>query len=204
MTDVLDTPVLVLNKYFQPIHIIGARDAIRLVYCDKADVVHGDYDVFTLSEWELYSEDKHDGLIRTPTRKFVAPEVIRLLDYDSHIKYSVSFTRDNLFSRDNFQCQYCGTSLTRKEITIDHVIPVSRQNDFQLTKSQIQSWDNLVAACKPCNNKKGNKTPTEARMSLLSEPSPPRWFSDMRGVSLNSIKPSWRTYLESLKGSKSV
>lgn len=200
MNTTLDSLVLVLNKYFQPIHVIGTRDAMRLVCSDKASVVHGEFDVFDLEEWELFSEDKQENLIRTPTRKFVAPEVIKLQDYDRCARYTINFTRENLFSRDNYQCQYCATPLSRREMTIDHVIPQSRQNDFGMTRTQIQSWNNLVVACIPCNSKKGNRTPSEASMLLLNEPAPPQWVDNVRGVSIKNVKPSWRIYLQSMKG----
>lgn len=202
MNSTLDSLVLVLNKYFQPIHVIGTKDAMRLICSDKASVVYGDYDVFDLDEWEVFSQDKEENLIRTPTRKFVAPEVIRLLDYDRCARYTINFTRENLFLRDNFQCQYCGSALARREMTVDHVIPQSRQSDFGMTRTQIQAWDNLVVACIPCNSKKGNKTPTEASMSLLNEPSCPKWLGNVRGIHTRNVRPSWRAYLESLKGSK--
>lgn len=200
MNNILDSLVLVLNKYFQPIHVIGTRDAMRLVCSDKANIVHGDYDVFDIHEWELFSEDKQDNLIRTPTRKFVAPDVIRLTEYDRCARYTINFTRENLFTRDNHQCQYCATPLSRREMTIDHIIPQSRQNDFGMTRTQIQSWNNVVVACIPCNSKKGNKTPSEAAMSLLSDPVSPQWLDNVRGVSSKNVKPSWCVYLESMKG----
>lgn len=68
-------------------------------------------------------------------------------------------TRRNVFIRDNYSCRYCGKQLSSEELSVDHVLPKSRGGK--------DSWENLVTACKPCNSKKGDRTPEEARMPLL-------------------------------------
>ena len=102
--------------------------------------------------------------LHSVTHSYAMPSVIRLNRY-VHAPYKgVTLTRQNIFKRDNFECQYCGT---KKELTIDHVIPSSR--------SGAHSWQNLVAACKKCNAKKGDYTPEEAGMPLRKKPYKPSY-----------------------------
>jgi len=76
----------------------------------------------------------------------------------------VCLTKQEIFRRDNYTCQYCGRK--SNNLTIDHVLP--RQYGGQ------RSWTNLVAACPECNRKKGGRTPKAARMSLLRQPYEPK------------------------------
>lgn len=71
----------------------------------------------------------------------------------------------NIFLRDNYTCQYCSCE-DPSVLTLDHVIPQSRGGK--------NTWENLVCACRPCNFKKGNRTPEEADMPLKRRPTEPR------------------------------
>jgi len=71
-------------------------------------------------------------------------------------------SRRGILLRDSGACQYCGARLPSKDLTLDHVVPRSR--------SGASTWENLVACCMPCNNRKGNRTPLEAGMALLRQP----------------------------------
>lgn len=85
--------------------------------------------------------------------------------------------------RDEYSCQYCGR---KGNLTIDHVIPKSRGGP--------ESWENLVAACHPCNSKKGNRTPDEAKMPLLRKPRRPShivFFKQFMG----SSELEWKQFL---------
>jgi 5-methylcytosine-specific restriction endonuclease McrA len=100
------------------------------------------------------------------------PSVIRLNRY-VHAPYrGVNLTRQNVFKRDNFECQYCGT---KKELTLDHVVPSSRGG--------IHSWTNLVTACKRCNAKKGDYTLEESGMDLHRKPYKPSYALFLRDIS---------------------
>jgi len=101
------------------------------------------------------------------------PSVIRLNRYVNAPYKGVTLTRQNIFKRDNFECQYCGT---RKELTLDHVTPSS--------KGGQHTWANLVTACKRCNAKKGDYTPDEAGMTLRKRP----------------LKPTYALFLKELSG----
>ena len=95
------------------------------------------------------------------------PAVIVLRDYIRKDFTSYSCNRKNVIWRDKYVCQYCGNKFQYHELTMDHVIPKSRGGE--------KSWTNIVACCKRCNSKKGNKTPKEAKMPLIRKPTIPRW-----------------------------
>ena len=97
---------------------------------------------------------------------------------------SIVLSRKNIFRRDGYRCQYCGRS--DLQLTLDHVIPKSRGGEDR--------WDNLITACKPCNTFKGNRTPAEAGMTMLQNPSCPSHIALMRQHFL-SISDEWKPYL---------
>jgi 5-methylcytosine-specific restriction endonuclease McrA len=97
------------------------------------------------------------------------PSVIRLNRYVNAPYKGVNLTRQNIFKRDNFECQYCGT---RKDLTLDHVIPSS--------KGGAHAWNNLVTACKRCNAKKGDFSPEAAGIALRHKPYKPTYTLFLR------------------------
>lgn len=134
--------VLVLNASYEPVSITRAKNALKLLVKGSA-VAEEDYGV------EVYP-----GI--------PLPSVIRLRNYKKiPIRISV-LTRDNIYARDRYICQYCGKRFQSRDLTLDHIMPESRGGKF--------SWENLAAACVFCNRKKGNKTPDEADMPLLKKP----------------------------------
>lgn len=93
-------------------------------------------------------------------QNFFLPRVIRLLkSIRRKFRYGVPWSRERLFIRDHMTCMYCGVVGTKSTLSIDHVLPQSRGGK--------DCWEQTVTACKPCNNKKDNKTPSEARMSFI-------------------------------------
>jgi 5-methylcytosine-specific restriction endonuclease McrA len=96
----------------------------------------------------------------------------------------IELSRKNIIRRDNYRCQYCGKKTST--LTIDHVIPKSRGG--------TDTWDNLVAACVKCNNKKGNRTPSEANMPLLKKPRKPNHIMFLKQF-MGTIDDSWRPFL---------
>lgn len=143
----LDGSVLVLNQNYQPLNVCNARRAVLLVLRGKAEIV-----------------ESAQAIVRSTTRAFTLPSVIRLMRY---IRKPISRprpTRDAIFARDGWRCVYCGEST--RELTLDHVVPRIRGGG--------QTWDNLVAACRACNHRKAGRTPEEARMLLASAPAEPR------------------------------
>lgn len=148
----MDTNVLLLDSSFYPIRIIDWKRAMTLFFGGRAQII----------------EEHENRYIKSPSKKFPFPKVIRLITKFSHISH-VKFSRDHVFYRDNFKCQYCASSFKKSELTLDHVMPKSRGGDT--------SWENIVTACKACNNKKADKTPEEAKMPLLNYPKEPNYLS---------------------------
>ena len=127
------------------------------------------------------------GWVMTPREVLRAPSVIRLQYHIKRPRPRVKLSRREVFARDHHTCQYCGTRT--HDLTLDHVVPRHRGGSH--------TWDNLVAACKPCNHRKGGKTLDEARLHLMRLPVEPRsdlyslftpYLADPRNV-------AWRTYL---------
>ncbi len=139
----LDGNVLVLNSDFRPLNVCNVRRAVVLLEKDKAQTVELDGVV-------LHSE----------RRSLRAPSVIRLAYHVKRPRPVVKLTRREILARDDHVCQYCGKR--GNDLTIDHVTPRHRGGQH--------TWDNVVAACKGCNHRKGGRTVSEARMDLLRVP----------------------------------
>jgi 5-methylcytosine-specific restriction endonuclease McrA len=160
MTATLTRPVLVLDAGYQAVNVVPMRKALVLVTSGKAVPVEEDKAVVFHSE----------------RRRFHAPVIIRLLIAIAHRvyrRYHVRFNKRNIMARDGYACQYCGTSGV--PLTIDHVVPRSRRT-LEYPEGGPTAWDNCVAACFPCNTRKGSRTPEEAGLRLRSVPARPRWF----------------------------
>jgi 5-methylcytosine-specific restriction endonuclease McrA len=163
----LDRYVLVLNQNYEPLSICTAKRAIVLVFLGKAEIVE-----------KLASE------VRTVSRAFPLPSVVRLYMYITIPRKKILLTRKNILKRDGYRCQYCGQK--RNPLTLDHVIPKN--------KGGSDSWENLVCACARCNNRKGQRTPEEARMTLHRQPRRPNYLMFIRHfVGISDHR--WRRYL---------
>ena len=99
--------------------------------------------------------------------KLRVPEVVALSDYDRLPVAHVTFSRRNIFKRDHYACQYCGSQPGSEELTIDHVVPRAQGG--------VSSWENCVLACMACNKRKADRTPEQARMRLRKQPVRPAW-----------------------------
>ena len=167
-------PALVLNADYTPLSYYPLslwpwQTAIKAVFLDRVDVV------------ESYAREVH-----SPSWAMRIPSVIALKQYVKPSEYP-AFTRFNLFLRDRFCCQYCGT---HKDLTFDHVVP--RRLGGKTT------WENVATACAPCNLKKGGRTPAQARMPLHIQPiRPTSWQLQDHGKSFppNHLHESWRDWL---------
>ena len=166
----MDSVVLLLNSNYEPLNVCDLRRAFRLVFGEKAEVIAFDHTE-----------------VRTPTTTLRAPSVIRLQYLIKRPRPRVKLSRREVFARDNHTCQYCGRQT--HDLTLDHIVPRHRGG--------AHSWENLVAACKPCNHRKGGKTLEESRLRLRRAPIEPRcdvytlfspYLSDPRNE-------AWRDYL---------
>jgi 5-methylcytosine-specific restriction endonuclease McrA len=129
---------------------------------------------------------EYDTFVHSPTTKIKIPSVVVLKDYVKPQK-RVAFTRFNLFLRDQFSCQYCGS---RGDLTFDHVVPRARGG--------VTSWENVVAACGRCNLRKGAKSLRQAGMSLRQAPRQPG-AEELRNLGRkfppNYLHESWLDFL---------
>ena len=167
MTDVLDMPVLVLNRYFQPVQVTTAKRAFVLLYGGAAHALDEDGEAYDFDLWRGLPVRGSDDTLPIVSGALRVPRVVHLHRYDRTPRVSVRLTRRNLMFRDAHQCQYCGKRPPLRELNIDHVLPRSRGGD--------DTWENLVTACRVCNLRKGWKTPEEANMHLARVPFRPKW-----------------------------
>ena len=164
----MEKRVLVLNLDHYPVAVVSVQKAMVLLLLEKAQL---------LSAYELLE-------IRTISRTFAYPAVIRLAHY-KHIPYKgVLLNRANLFRRDRGECQYCGST---RQLTIDHVIARS--------KGGKTSWTNLVTACNRCNVLKGDKTPEQVGMQLRTPPFVPTLSYFLASYAERQAQ-EWLPYLE--------
>ena len=142
----MNSRVLVLNASFEPINVCTARRAVVLILKGIAYV----------------EESSKQKWIHSARYSMPLPSVIRLVEY-IHIPFErKSLSRKNILMRDNYTCQYCGRVFPPQELTLDHIVPRSRNGD--------SSWDNLVTCCRTCNNRKSDQSPEAAGMRLLKRP----------------------------------
>ena len=136
-----------------------------------------------LGKAELLLDNKRKS-IRTVSRTFPWPSVIRL-NYFITVPYKkVVLTRKNILRRDAYKCGYCGRS--DLPLTIDHIIPKAKGGN--------ESWENLVCACTSCNNRKGGRTPEEANLRLIYKPFKPNHIMFIKTV-VRKLDEDWKPYL---------
>ena len=159
--------VLVLNQDYCALTVCSVERAIILVLLHKAELV----------------EASNSRVIRSPSTHLPWPSIVRLKAYVSVPYKRIMLSRKNVLRRDRFRCQYCSG---RDKLTIDHVVPKSRGGR--------DTWENLVAACTRCNNKKGSRTPEEANMRLLRKPFRPSHVMFIRDY-VGNLDDTWKPYL---------
>lgn len=169
--DPLELPVLVVNRFFQPVQITSARRAFLLLFGGSAQALDEAGDLHDFPAWRKLPVREHDDGLPILSGSLRVPRVLHLRRYERVRRQPVRLTRKNLMLRDAHQCQYCARRPPVRELNIDHVLPRSRGGEA--------SWENLVTACRVCNLRKGRRTPDEAAMHLLRTPGPPRWTMAM-------------------------
>jgi 5-methylcytosine-specific restriction endonuclease McrA len=182
----LNTHALVLNRSFRPVHVTSVRRAFTLLYQGVARAVDDQYRLYDFGDWAALSAAGHDS-VATVHQTLRVPRVLVLSAYDHLPKGRVRFSRVNIYARDRDTCQYCGRTLPRSELNLDHVVPRAHGGRT--------SWENVVCSCLPCNLLKGGRTPEEAGMSLLSRPVRPRWTPLFRGALRRVTYREWLPFL---------
>ena len=195
MEAVLDQPVLVLNRLWQAVNVIGAKRAFALLARGHAHVVHHheeDFRVFSMMDWIDFSRSNPPvevlDMVHTPNRLIRMPRVILLSFFDKLPCKELKLTRSNVFERDKDQCQYCAKVFPREELNLDHVIP--RHYGGKTT------WENIVCSCIKCNTRKANRLPHEAHMRLIRKPMRPKWRPIISLVIGNQRHEMWKDFLD--------
>ncbi len=183
----LDGHVLVLNRVFQAIQITSVRRAFTLLYKGHVKAVDADYRTYDFENWQDIPVQPADAYVTTPSRNILIPHVVQLLQFDKVPRQEVKFSRGNIYLRDQNRCQYCGRKFPSSELSLDHVIPLSRGGK--------SSWENVVCACLPCNVKKGNKLLSECAVGLIRHPVRPRWHP-LHRLQGRKYPPIWRNFLD--------
>tara|TARA_R110000751_G_scaffold158980_1_gene264683 strand:+ start:1539 stop:2039 length:501 start_codon:yes stop_codon:yes gene_type:complete len=164
-----DIAVLKLDSSFKPIEIISGEKAFLLTWLKKA-----------------YTIQYSDKWVHSATEAFQVPSVIVLFQYIDEKFFTLPCTRKNILIRDDNRCQYCAKKFWESELTIDHVIPKSKEGKL--------IWINVVSACKPCNQKKRDYLVENSPVSLIRVPVRPTY----RSIIKKKIKTSnlqWKEYL---------
>jgi 5-methylcytosine-specific restriction endonuclease McrA len=180
--------VLVLNRHFQPIHVTNAKRAFSLLYLGVARVLDREFRSFDFDSWAAMAAEVGDDVVHTIDRAIRVPRVIILQLYDRIPKTKVRFSRHNIYMRDGNTCQYCGLSLPRTELNLDHVVPRSQGGRT--------TWENVVCCCIDCNLAKGARTPEHAGMSLRKQPTRPRWTPTFRAAGDRIRYREWLPFLD--------
>ena len=152
-----------------PLSIISWEEAIRYLVTDKARVL----------EWY------DDWIVRSQRWETRVPAVMMLNEYQKK-KTSIRFSKQNVFLRDSYTCQYCGTDVSRKTATLDHVLPSSHGGK--------SVWENCTTSCGPCNAKKGNNKKIVPR----TKPWKPTYYQlaeKRKQMKWDLPHPSWAQYL---------
>ena len=167
-------PALVLNADFRPLSYYPLslwpwQEVVKAVFLERVDVI---------AEYDQY--------VHSPSLTMRIPSVIALREFVRQDR-PPAFTRFNVFLRDGFECAYCGSA---EDLTFDHVVPRS--------KGGRTSWDNIVAACSPCNLRKGGRLPRDVGMHPHIRPHRPTTFElqDIgRRFPPNHLHATWLDYL---------
>ncbi len=188
MSDVLSKPVLVLNRNYVPVQMTTAKRGMVLLFGGAAHALDEAGDPCDFDSWRTLPVRVEDDSIPIVGGALRVPRVLHLVRYDRAPRLTIRLTRRNLMLRDDHQCQYCLKRPPLRELNIDHVQPRSRGGQ--------DTWENLVIACRPCNLKKGWKTPEEAGMRLARRPTRPRWALSTHLALCSATRfPEWEPYL---------
>lgn len=168
MVETLTRQTLVLNRNWQPVGVASVARTLTLVAAERARFVDPtDFQQYNWADWAKLIPKDDEPFVQSVTFRIRVPEVITLTEYDQVPVNSVTFSRRNIYKRDHYTCQYCGSQPGSEELTIDHVQPRSRGG--------TSTWQNCVLACLECNKRKADRTPSEAHMPLRKTPVRPKW-----------------------------
>ena len=162
------TDVLVLNATYEALNVCSLQRAVKLVFAGKAEVLHN-----------------YERVLHTVAFEMRMPSIIRMLYFIRRPRQQVALTKKNVLLRDNYTCQYCGVQ-SHGPMTVDHVIPKCAGGS--------PAWENLVCACLDCNNRKNNRTPHDANMTLLRKPRTPKYIPWIQ-IKRHTLPGEWYKFL---------
>ncbi len=162
--------VLLLDMTYEPLKVIAWEEAMKLIVEGDAEIV----------------EDS-GSIVRSAHQEWNLPSVIRQLSKFKR-RGTARFSRLNIYMRDNWTCQYCDEKKATKELTFDHVLPRAQGGKT--------TWTNIVTACRPCNHKKEDRTPEQAKMRLKTLPVEPKWLPAQMIIRMKSIPEQWMPYID--------
>lgn len=187
LPSVLHQPSLVLNESWVALRTVPVRHALHLMATGAAKALDSEtFELYAFEQWIEQQVRPQEACVRTVRREIRAPETIVLTRYKGVPVMLAPFCRRNLFRRDRHTCQYCGLRPGNPELSIDHVVPRSQGGRT--------SWENCVLSCRRCNHRKRNRTPAQAGMKLLSQPTQPRW-TPLFELSSDSFRQSWSRFV---------
>lgn len=162
---------LVLSTAYQPLAHVSWQQAMGMWASGRAEII----------------EEYDNRFVNTVNKNFKMPSVIRFIKnvFKRYNHKNIKFSRRNVFLRDRGKCQYCTKSLSEANFTLDHVVPVS--------KGGKKEWENIVTCCSFCNQKKRNRGPDEAGMSLMRRPVRPKTIP-LKAV-IYKVPKVWRHYV---------
>jgi len=164
---------LLLNAGFEPLRVLSWQRAFVLIFQGKVEIL-----------------EEYSSLVSTVSRQFKVPAVIRLRRWVNLKRQTpiIRFSRQNVYARDDYRCQYCYKKFAERELTLDHVYPAVRGGK--------KTWENIVSACMRCNQKKGDRTLEDSGLRLLNKPRVPNWLPGMfHTVRTKSAPDIWAPYL---------
>lgn len=164
----LSRNVLVLNQNYEPLSVCTVKRAIIMVILDRAEII----------------ETLDGKMVRSITTSIAVPSVVRLGAFIKVPHKRIMLSRKNIIKRDGGTCRYCGYK--KSDMTVDHIVPKHLGGK--------DTWENLVAACAECNNKKGQRTPDQAGMKLLRKPRRPNHITFIKQF-IGVKDTSWKRYL---------
>jgi 5-methylcytosine-specific restriction endonuclease McrA len=161
---------LLLNQSYEPVNAISWKRAICLVMLGKAETI-----------------EEYEKEVRSARSSFKVPAVVRLVSSFRRHRKRVKFSKQHVFARDRFKCQYCGQRKSVDELTQDHVLPRSRGGKTE--------WTNIVTACKPCNAEKMDRTPDESGMHPINPPQKPDWVPVFAIKISHDMPEQWKNFV---------
>ncbi|MDI9639927.1 HNH endonuclease [Kamptonema cortianum] len=161
--------VLLLNANYEPLNVCNLRRAVTLLVLGKAEIIQDT-----------------ENIVLTSSGTLIVPSIVRMRYQVKRPMPQLRLSRHSVLARDQYTCQYCGSA---RDLTIDHVIP--------RWVGGPHSWDNLVACCRKCNLKKGDKTPQQAGMKLKKQPKRPSYvpYLSLQKYMKAVTREDWHFYL---------